>query len=101
MKQEEIINRLYEIPQDMWAELWCRMNRWELPDELFPEKPEWFNAPPFYGKGHLHSGLIRPVMKEIVDTIGDKAVSWEWNKKSMTKEEHDNWYRNQRTKIGY
>ena len=70
-------------PNEVLAEWWCLLNRWEWPGKI--PNPEPFQ--PWRAKGRR-----RKLMDMIDDVVGGRLISRTWNK-DMTDEEHDLFYR--------
>lgn len=86
------VKELRKIPKTEWAKLWCKLNSWKIPDGI--TKPGWWdNAFPSERRQNMRMDFLRPLMKEIVDTIGEKACNREWNIDRMTDEEHEQFWK--------
>ncbi len=85
----ECIQSLDKIPTDRWAKIYCSLNKYEWPEDL-PGKPDWWVDD--NGSDMKHE-FVMPVMLRIVNAIGKKACNREWNRASMTDEQHEKFYK--------
>jgi hypothetical protein len=87
-----IKGELYKLPTDVWPRVYCDLNCWEWPKDL-PQtiKPTWFKSK---GKMMFHRQfhLVRPILEEIKDRVGEKAVSRYWNRERMNDQEFELWW---------
>jgi len=67
------------------AEWWCTLNRWEWPNEI--QNPE--EVPKNYADGTPRRAAL---MNKIDEAVPHKLLSYTWNKKRMSVEEHDKWF---------
>lgn len=88
-----IETELDKIPKSEWPAIWCSLNRFEIHDSIKHLKPDWwpetFNAQNY----STVAKFLRPVMAHIRKYIPDEVLNREWNKNTMTAEEHKIWYR--------
>lgn len=85
---EGLYATLFETSNEQLAKYFCRFNAWEFPEELLKYKPEWWGS----DKNRMYA-FLKPVFRYIQDTIGVKACNREWNRETMSDEEHEAWWR--------
>ena len=73
--------------EDTLATWWCLMNSGGWPDEL-PDKPKDRRKLAARGDDERSWGILYYIQGK----IGNKRISWEWNKERMTPEYFEEWY---------
>lgn len=90
MEMLDPLKELDKIPKSEWPRMWADLNKHQIPVELQHTKPEWWETEiehnGHHGKCHT---FIWPIMGRICRTVGNKACNREWNRETMTDEEHE------------
>ncbi len=84
-----VIDELHKIPEENWAKMWCDMNSWEIPIELYHIKPEYWEEEGSLGNIDKKYHFLYPIMNVIKQKIGRKACLRQWNIDIMTDEEFE------------
>jgi len=86
------ITELDKIPKSEWPEIYCSLNRWIIPNQLIHLRPNWWPYILHYDNFSDVKTFIDPLMEHIKNHIPDKVLSREWNKDTMSDEQHERWY---------
>lgn len=84
----DFIPILKSIPISDWAQIWCELNSWKMPEQLHAIKPYWWKDMDLKNTEKM-SPFIRPIREYIEGTIGKKTISRQWNKDRMTDEQFE------------
>jgi len=90
---DNLITLLLTINKIEWARIYCELNCWKFPKELEELKPKWWVNDNADGPGtDVKSDIISPINNKIIEVLGRRWISREWNKGRMTEHEHNVWW---------
>jgi len=83
---EQDIEILEATTKSVLASWWSQLNRFEWPDDLPNPEPSEY----------IRNGRRSEIMRWISERIGVKECLRDWNKKGMTDEEFEAWWKDGR-----